>query len=93
MKRLNTQGFSHIIAIALIVAVVGIVGFTGYRVMQANDTTSTSATADGTTPQEQAVIDADTTLKAADTTLGDVATDLDSSLDVSTLDTDINALY
>ncbi len=91
MKR-SEAGFAHLVMVLVAVVAIGVIGFVGYRVMQSQndkkDTTTTSVS-----KATQTKIDAAPTLKAVNTTLTDVASQLNSSLDTSTLDSDIQALY
>lgn len=85
MKRL-TQSGSHIVALAVGILVVGVVSFAGYTIMQRNDTTETA-----TTPTTHtAASDAD--LTAAATALDSSSSQVNSSLNDSSLDTDLNNL-
>lgn len=80
----SQRGASHAVAVLLIV-VVAVVGFAGYRVMQSqNKKPAVTAT--------QQKVDAVPDLKQTDTTLGDTDKALQTSLDSSALDTDIDAM-
>lgn len=86
MKRtISERGAGHIVAI-LIVVVVGVVGFTGYKVMQSQDKKQPE------TSLTQQKVDAVPDLKQADTSLNDTDKELQTSLDTSALDEDIDAM-
>ena len=86
MFRISSErGVGHV-AIVLLLLVVGVVGFAGYTVMNSqkdNDKTASSV---------QAKVDSVHELKEADTTLTQASSDLDSSLDTTALDADIDAM-
>lgn len=90
MKRL-TQSGSHVIALAVGLLVVGVVAFAGYTVMQSNDTTKASTTTPTTTTLANS-INSDADLTAAAKTLDSSSSQVDSSLNDSSLDTDLNDL-
>ena len=86
MFRISSErGVGHV-AIVLLLLVVGVVGFAGYTVMNSqkdNDKTASSV---------QAKVDSVPELKEADTTLTQASSGLDSSLETSALDADIDAM-
>lgn len=90
MRRINQSGFTHVFLLLVLVGVLAIVGLAGYRVLNLNKTVS-DATA--TTSAVQKKVDAVPTLKAADQTLSDVSNQLNSDLNTSALDSDIQTLY
>ncbi len=81
---LSERGAGHIVAV-LMVVVIAVVGFAGYTVMKSQDNKQQTATT-------QQKVEAVPELKQADTTLSDTSTELDSSLDTSALDQDIDAM-
>lgn len=86
MKRvISERGAGHIVAILLVV-VVGVVGFAGYKVMQSQDKKQS------VTSSTQQKVDAVPDLKQADTTLNETDKELQTSLDTSALDEDIDAM-
>jgi hypothetical protein len=87
--RLNTQGASHVVLIAL-VAVLAVVGFAGYKVLGGNSKQSAS-----TQTQSQAVTTPDKIKTKADLQQSAKsldAADVEKSLDSTQLDTDLNDL-
>lgn len=98
MKRNSQAGFAHITVILVILLVIGVVAFAGYRVMQAQspadeNVTTSSSDADKTPATTQKTIDSKAELKASDEALTQTSSDLNSSLDTASLDSDINSLY
>lgn len=94
MKRHSEAGFGHIVVLAVLVLVLAVVGFAGYKVMQSQkDNKDTTAAAVQTSAKNQATIDATPQLKTVDSTLSEVATQIDGGLNASTLDGDIQVLY
>jgi uncharacterized protein HemX len=88
MKRLNQTG-SHILGIALLIVALGVVGFAGYTVMNKNkDKTATATTA--TTQSDTIQNTAD--LTAASDQLDSSSTQVNSNLDDSSLNNDLNDL-
>lgn len=89
MKRLDQFG-SHIVAVAVAIGVIGVISFAGYTVIQRQGTT-TASTASPTLKSSQSINDtADLTEAAA--SLDASSTQVDSSLDDSSLDADLNDL-
>lgn len=84
MRLRNERGAGHIVAV-LLVLVLAVVGFAGYTVMK-------SQAKNANTSSTQAKIDAAPELKNADATLTQTNNDLDSGLDTTALDADINAM-
>lgn len=89
MKRLNQSG-SHVLAIALIVLALGVVGFTGYTVMSKNKTVTSTATTASTASSDAIKNTAD--LTAAGNQLDSSSTQVNSTLDDSSLNSDLNDL-
>ncbi len=85
MKRLTQTG-SHIVALAVGILVVGIIAFAGYTVTQRQSDTTTASTTRTTTANTAS--DADLT-SAADE-LDTSSSQVDSGLDDSSLDADLN---
>lgn len=92
MTRLNQAG-SHIIAFALVVAALGVVGFAGYKVQQSHNN---SSSANGqATVTEKAVPKAVTNaadLQTVSKILDDASAQLNTSLDDSSLNADLNSM-
>lgn len=80
----SERGAGHIVAIFMVIVLV-VVGFAGYTVMKSQDNKAK-------TVSNQQKVEAVPELKQADTTLSDTNTELDSSLDTSALDQDIDAM-
>ena len=92
MNRTNQSG-SHLIAVAFAVLVVGVVAFGGYRVWQMQQAASTNNAADTTASTTvPAKIINTTTLKQAGTVLDSSSAQLNSSLDDSALNADLNSM-
>lgn len=92
--KLTQKGSVHLIAFIVIALVIGVGVFAGYRISQLNnDEQSATVTAGELTSEQQAQVAETPALNEANTALDEVANDLDSDLDVSTLDDDIDALY
>ncbi len=87
MKRLNQSG-SHVVALLVVVAALAIVGLAGYKVMQARNTVDTQQTA----AQVPAAINNAADLQQANKVLDDSSAQLDSGLDDSQLDADLNSM-
>ena len=89
MKRLNQTG-SHIIAVAVGILVIGIVAFAGYTVANKDDApTNTNGT---TQYNKSSGITNNADLSAAGAELDSSTTQLDGSLNDSSLDADLNDL-
>jgi uncharacterized protein HemX len=87
MKRFTSErGAGHLVAV-LLVLVVAVVGFAGYSVLKSQDKKTTS-----TAVSTQKKVDAVPVLKEADATLTQTDSELESSLDTSALDQDIDAM-
>ena len=84
MKSHSERGAGHIVAVLLVV-VIAVVGFAGYTVMKSQDNNKTA-----TTTQQK--VDAVPDLKQADASLNDTDKELQTSLDTSALDEDIDAM-
>lgn len=87
MKRLNQSG-SHILGLALLIVVLGVIGFAGYTVM--NKSNDKSATTTASTQSEAIQNTAD--LTKASNELDSSSTQVNSNLDDSTLNSDLNDL-
>jgi hypothetical protein len=88
MKRLNQSG-SHILGIALFVLVLGVVAFAGYTVMDTNKH-KTQPTTTATTQSDAIQNTAD--LAAASDQLDSSSAQVNSNLDDSSLNNDLNDL-
>ena len=88
-QRLNQSG-SHLLAVALFVLALGVVGAAGYKVQQAHKTTdAVSQTAVKTAPATiNTTADLDQTSQALDSS----SAQLDSALDDTALDADLNSM-
>lgn len=101
MKRNSQAGFAHVTVILVLLLVVGVVAFAGYRVWEAQSDSSvdtatmqtTTSSSDSVPAATQSTIDSQSDLKASDEALTQTASDLNTSLDTSSLDSDINSLY
>ncbi|QQS19711.1 hypothetical protein IPL85_05605 [Candidatus Saccharibacteria bacterium] len=80
----SQSGAGHLVAVLLIV-VIAVVGFAGYTVMKSQDKKQTVTTS-------QQKVDAVPDLQQADTTLNDTDKELQTNLDTSALDEDIDAM-
>jgi len=92
MKRLNQSG-SHVIALALLILVLGLVGFTGYKVQQSHD--NKTKVSQATAPTKAVV--SSTIANAADLqtvsqSLDQSSAQLNSGLDDSQLNADLNSM-
>lgn len=88
MKRLNQTG-SHIVALAVGVLVLGVIGFCGYTVMQHNKSTDSGVTASkATTAPDTIKNTAD--LSATSKALDNASSQVNSNLNDSSLDADLN---
>jgi uncharacterized protein HemX len=92
MKRYDQKG-SHLVAALLLVVVIGVIALAGYKVwqMQSNNTSPTSNTtaSSATVP---ATIQSKADLTQASHVLDQASTQLNSSLDDSTMNADINSM-
>ena len=86
--RANQDGVGHIIAF-LVVAVIAVVGFAGYRVVAGNQSKDTTATTAVVTKTPSAIKNA-ADVEQATASLN--ATKIDSGVDASQLDQDLNNL-
>ncbi len=89
MKRTNQIGAGYLVAV-LLVLVVAIVGFAGYKVYNTQNMKDQNST--GSMASEKKVTTQAPELKAADQTLTQTGNDLNTGLDTSALDSDINAM-
>lgn len=87
----SNQSGSHIIALSLFILVVGVIGFTGYRLwqLQQPSTASTTHTATASVPQS---IKTTADLTQAASALDDASSQLNSGLDDSALNADLNSM-
>lgn len=90
MKRLNQSG-SHVLGIALLVLVLGVIVFAGYKVQQAHDKTNASQTT-ASTASVPATISNTAGLQQAGQVLDNSSAQLNSSLDDSSMNADLNSM-
>ena len=90
MKTSNQAG-SHVIAVTLFLLAVGVIGFAGYRVYQMQQPAATTDTS-ASTAAVPASIKNTASLNQAASSLDSVSTQLNSNLDDSSLDADINSM-
>lgn len=90
MRRLNQSG-SHILGFALLVLALGVVGFAGYKVQQAHNTATTTQAAT-TTATVPATINTTADLQQAGQALDSSSADVNSSLDDSSLNADLDSM-
>lgn len=91
MKKISQIGVGHVV-ILLVVAIVAVIGFTGYKVVTSQPTAKQSVATEKSAAQAVIVPPKSPELKAADATLTQTDQDLQSSLDTTALDQDIDAL-
>ena len=91
MKRSNQSG-SHMIGIALAIFAVGVMAFAGYRVWQMQQPSTTADNLTSSTGTVPATIKTTADLSAAAKALDDSSAQLDSGLNSSLLDADINSM-
>lgn len=91
MKRSNQSG-SHVVGIALALFAVGVMGFAGYRVWQMQQPSDTATNSTSSTSTIPATIKTSADLSAAAKALDDSSAQLDSGLNSSLLDADINSM-
>jgi len=87
MKRLNQTG-SHVVALVLFALVIGVVAFAGYKVSQSGKPAQTVS-------NKTAVPETITTTKDLDDTsaaLDNESSQVDTNLDSSSLDADLNSM-
>jgi uncharacterized protein HemX len=82
--RTNQTGFGHVLLLVLLVA-VAVVGFAAYRVWNNQETTATKTPTTAQTPSTD-------TLTSASQELDQLGNSLDSSLDASSLDADLDSM-
>ena len=87
----SQTGIGHVIAVLLIVVALG-VAFAGYPVYKAGQKTDSDTTATSSSSELPATIQTKADLTATGKYLDNTATELNSSLDTSSLDSDINQL-
>jgi hypothetical protein len=88
MKRLNSAG-SHIVAIAVGILVIGVAAFGAYAVQHQNSSTDTTT---ASTSSSSGDINNTADLTKAATELDSSSTQVDSSLNDASLDSDLNDL-
>ena len=92
MKRLNQSG-SHIIGLALLVLALGVVGFAGYKVEQAHNKSDTTAQTAANKPVAAPTTIANTAdLQQASSALDSSSSQLNSNLDDSSLNADLDSM-
>lgn len=93
MKRLNQSG-SHVVALFVSVLVIGIIGLAGFRVWQRSQPVVpvTTATTTATTAAAPATIQNDAELTQAAKALDSSSAQVDSTLNDSNLNGDLNDL-
>lgn len=95
MKRLNQTG-SHVIAIAALVLALGVIGFAGYKVSQSNNkpvsTSSTTVSTQTKPPVVPTTIGSTADLQQASSVLDQSSSQLNSNLDDSSLNADLNSM-
>ena len=92
MKTTSESG-SHLIALAVGIVVVGVIGFAGYTVyMRQAATTSTDATGTTATVKVPAKITNTASLNQAATALDQASAQVNSNLDDTSLNADLNDL-
>lgn len=92
MNIRNTQrGIGHVIAVLLLVF-VGAAGFAGYTVLKADQAKNTASTSASQETASSGTIQTKVDLETAGTLLDNTASQLDSDLDTSALDSDISQL-
>lgn len=91
MKRLNQSG-SHVIALALLVLVLGLVGFAGYKVEQAHSKSDVATQAATTAVSVPKTIANTADLQQASSALDSSTSQLNSALNDSSLDADLNSM-
>jgi predicted negative regulator of RcsB-dependent stress response len=94
MKRFDQTG-SHVIAIATLVLVLGVVGFAGYKVSQSNSKPAASSTVAQTQTKPAVVpttISSTADLQQASSVLDQSSTQLNSGLDDSSMNADLNSM-
>lgn len=90
MKRLNQSG-SHIVAGAVAVLVLGVVAFAGYTVSQrGGNKTVQTATPAAAKPAAASTISSNADLSKAASQLDNSSSQVDSNLNDSSLDADLN---
>lgn len=88
MKRLNQSG-SHVLAVLVVVAALAVVGLVGYRVQQSNKQNDVTASTTSKVPTAISTkADLSTTSKALDQS----SAQLDSGLNDTSLDADLNSM-
>ncbi len=94
MIRLNQSG-SHVIGVALLVLALGVVGFAGYKVIQAHNNTTTTSQPSTTTTATVTVPKTITNaadLQKVDQFLTQASAQLNTNLNSSSLNTDLNSM-
>lgn len=88
MKRLNQSG-SHVLAVLVVVAALAVVGLVGYRVQQSNKQNDVTAS---TTSKVPTAISTKTDLSTTSKALDQSSAQLDSGLNDTSLDADLNSM-
>jgi len=89
MKRLNQSG-SHVVGLVLLVLALGVVGFAGYKVQQSHTKTTDSTTA--STQTVPATITTTSDLQQASKAMDNSSSQLNTNLDDSSMDADLNSM-
>lgn len=90
MKRLNQSG-SHVIAVAFLVLALGVVGYAGYKVQQAHNKSDTTTQA-ATVVSAPKTIANTADLQQASSALDSSSSQLNSNLDDSSLNADLDSM-
>ncbi|HSX31042.1 MAG TPA: hypothetical protein VLE99_03945 [Candidatus Saccharimonadales bacterium] len=91
MKRLGQSG-SHIIGLALLVLALGVVGYAGYKVEQAHTKTTSTTQAATTKASVPAIVTSQADLQQVSDVLDQSSAQLNTNLDDSGLNADLNSM-
>jgi len=91
MKKLNSYG-SHVLALAVGILVVGVIGLAGYKVWQNSKNTSTGSSATQVSSKVPASIKNSADLTSAAKALDESSSQVNTSLDDNSLNSDLNDL-